>query len=147
MALTVKFVDSDGSSSDLDLPTKSFKTGSRGFYGNGKLGIDVGDRITVQLVDDGKVLDDSVVEVRKFSTGSYGFWVGCKLTVGADLVQYQAQAVVVNSKLLTVRPTGYLTCQCQAQAVIIGSRVPFNGVNPEYSQANGRIEVVYGRQA
>ena len=132
MALTVKFVESDGSENELALAPKSFKTGSKGFYTQSKLGITVGSDVTVTLDVDGVVVDETVAAYHKFGTGSWGYWVGCKVQVGGEVYQYQAQAVVVNSKYSSDEPAGYVTCQCQSQAVAVNSRQLPSGANPAY---------------
>jgi hypothetical protein len=133
--MTIKFrlYNNDAKSpfSSTFVNPKDFKTGSTGYFVNGKVDLPVG-CAEVQAEFAGDTDLRFIVPAKDFSTGSKGFWQGDKVALDDGLYQMQVQMTLVGSgpqkkdeegnlKPRAKNPSGR-TYQYQVQLVKIGSK-------------------------
>lgn len=125
---------------------KQFKTGSDGFYGNGKVALPVKfESISFELKDGDDTVAAFVLPYKEFKTGSVGYWNGGKIALETGMYQMQVSLVGVGSK---DGKWDKRTCQMAVQLVRIGSKdspkVVESPIHEDVVQAIADIDAMRG---
>ena len=142
--LKYRFV-ADGSKSAFAIgmvAEKQFKTGSDGYYGNGKVALPVKfESIAFELKDGEDTVAAFMLPKKDFKTGSTGFWNGGKMALETGMYQLQVSLIGIGSK---EGKWDGRSCQMAVQLVRIGSKdAPKSSpVAAEVAQSNADIDAM-----